>query len=96
MDKLHGYRHNYGVLREGYGLAWMDVIAQSSTVVTDRLHVAVASVLFGERLMYLDPDRLKTSNYFIFTFRDRFNDRVHRCPAAWLIANECGVKRGAV
>jgi exopolysaccharide biosynthesis predicted pyruvyltransferase EpsI len=75
---------------------WIDVIAQASTVVTDRLHVAFASVLLGKRLIYLDPNRLKISNCFNFTFRDTFDDRVQQCSAAWLAANGFALKRGAV
>lgn len=67
---------------------WIDAIAQAATVVTDRLHVAVASVLLGKRLVYLDPDCDKISTYFKYTFRDTFNDLVRRCSIAWLLAHE--------
>ena len=75
---------------------WIDAITRASTVVTDRLHVAVASVLFAKRLIYLDPDRLKISNYFNYTFRDTFDGLIRRCPVEWLVANKFVVKSGAL
>ena len=74
---------------------WIDAITRASTVVTDRLHVALASVLFGKRLIYLDLDRLKISNHFNYTFRNTFDDLISQCSAAWLAANEFVVKREA-
>lgn len=74
---------------------WITVISEYSSVVTDRLHVAVAAVLFGKRLIYLDPYNLKISNYFDFTFRDAFSDRIQHCYPEWLVANKFVVKRGA-
>ena len=73
---------------------WIDAITRASTVVTDRLHVAVASVLFGKRLIYMDPDRLKISNYFNYTFRNTFDGLIRRCPVEWLVANKFVVKGG--
>lgn len=73
---------------------WIHAIDQASTVVTDRLHIAVASVLLGKRLMYTDPDRQKITDHFGFTFRDTFNDRVRKCSLEWLLANDFVIRRG--
>jgi exopolysaccharide biosynthesis predicted pyruvyltransferase EpsI len=56
-------------------------------VITDRLHVAVAAVLLGKRLIYADPIDSKVSNYFSFTFRDEFADVVSERSIPWLAAN---------
>lgn len=67
---------------------WIDSIAQAESIVTDRLHVAVAGVLLGKRLTYLDPYRQKISTYFNYSFRDTFGERVKQCSLDWLLANE--------
>jgi exopolysaccharide biosynthesis predicted pyruvyltransferase EpsI len=75
--------------------AWIETIKQHDTIITDRLHIAVSSMLFGKRLIYLDPRNLKLSNYFNFTFRDTFDDRVELCTPEWLYANEFVIKKAA-
>jgi len=67
---------------------WLGAIAQSGTVVTDRLHVAVAAVLLGKRLLHLDPHSDKISTYFKYTFRDTFDDLTTQCSAEWLLAHD--------
>lgn len=66
---------------------WLETIKHHDTIITDRLHVAVASVLFGKRLIYLDPRNYKISKYFSFTFRNTFDDRAKPCTPEWLYAN---------
>jgi exopolysaccharide biosynthesis predicted pyruvyltransferase EpsI len=56
-------------------------------VVTDRLHVAVAAVMSGKRLLFLDPYDQKISTYFSFTFRDEFVERAGPCSLEWLVAS---------
>jgi len=75
---------------------WLKTIRRHGTIVTDRLHVAIASVLFGKRLIYLDPRNFKISNYFSFTFRDTFDDRVEHCTTAWLLSNDFVIEKATV
>jgi exopolysaccharide biosynthesis predicted pyruvyltransferase EpsI len=63
---------------------WLAAIEQVGSVVTDRLHVAVAAVLLGKRLFYLDPYNKKISTYFAYTFRDSFNEVITNCSLEWL------------
>jgi hypothetical protein len=67
---------------------WLAAIAEAGEVVTDRLHVAVASVLLGKQLVYIDPCDAKISTYFLYTFRDAFSHLVTRCSHSWLVARE--------
>jgi hypothetical protein len=68
--------------------AWIATIANADSVVTDRLHVAVAAVVLGRRLKYLDPAGEKISTFFSFAFGDARPDGVERCPVQWLEAQE--------
>jgi exopolysaccharide biosynthesis predicted pyruvyltransferase EpsI len=75
---------------------WIKTIRRHDIIVTDRLHVAMASVLFGKRLFYLDPRNSKISNYFSFTFRDMFDDRFEHCTTAWLLSNDFVIEKLSV
>ena len=65
--------------------AWLASIYCVDTVVTDRLHVAVAAVLSGKELFYLDPYDGKITEYFSFTFRNAFQERIKRIDYDWLL-----------
>lgn len=72
---------------------WIETITRASTIITDRLHVAIATVLFGKKLIYLDPATQKVSRCLDFTFRDTFCDRIERCSPAWLLVNGYAVRK---
>jgi exopolysaccharide biosynthesis predicted pyruvyltransferase EpsI len=65
---------------------WLGAVSQAATVITDRLHVAVAAVLLGRRLVYLDPYDAKISTYFRHTFGHTFDHLVTQCSLSWLAA----------
>lgn len=75
---------------------WINSIRRHDTIITDRLHVAVASVLFNKKLIYLDPRNHKISNYFSFTFRDSFGDRIECCSYEWFLSNAFVIKKAIV
>jgi hypothetical protein len=66
--------------------SWISTIASADSIVTDRLHVALAAILLGRRLLYLDPPGQKISTYFGFAFGDDLPSSVERCPVTWLKA----------
>jgi exopolysaccharide biosynthesis predicted pyruvyltransferase EpsI len=65
---------------------WLDRIATYETVVTDRLHVALAASLMGKRLVMIDPYDKKLSEYMAFVFGDELASRVELQDVAWLTA----------
>jgi exopolysaccharide biosynthesis predicted pyruvyltransferase EpsI len=67
---------------------WLGAIAAADAVVTDRLHVAVAGVLLGKAVTYLDPYDGKISTYASYTFRDAFESGLRPCSVEWLRAND--------
>lgn len=64
---------------------WLDAVSRAARVVTDRLHIAVAAVLLGRRLMYVDPYDAKISTYFSYAFGDAFSHLVTRHSLSWLV-----------
>jgi exopolysaccharide biosynthesis predicted pyruvyltransferase EpsI len=56
----------------------------ASTVVTDRLHVALAAVLRGKIVNYLDPYDHKISGCAQVAFRGDFTSSLLRIDATWL------------
>jgi hypothetical protein len=64
---------------------WLDAVSQAARVVTDRLHVAIAAVLLGRRLTYVDPYDAKISTYFSYAFGDAFSHLVTRHSLSWLV-----------
>ena len=69
-------------------------IESARSVITDRLHVAVATVMLGRRLIYTDPDASKITNYFAFTFRGEFSDLISEVSIPWLVTNGFAVPKG--
>lgn len=59
-------------------------IREVDTVVTDRLHVAVAAVMLGKTVRYVDPSNNKISRYIDFNFRGEFNDQIQQRNYRWL------------
>lgn len=70
---------------------WLAAVSQAGRVVTDRLHVAVAAVLLGRQLVYVDPYDAKISTYWDYTFEHSFDSLVTRSSLAWLVAREFAV-----
>ena len=64
--------------------SFLATIQNSARVVTDRLHVAVAAVMLGKQVDYLDPYDRKISTYAQFAFRDEFDDRLAQRDERWL------------
>jgi exopolysaccharide biosynthesis predicted pyruvyltransferase EpsI len=56
--------------------AFLDAVACAAHVVTDRLHIAVAAVMLGKRLSWLDPYDGKISGYLAYAFDD---SQLSRC-----------------
>jgi exopolysaccharide biosynthesis predicted pyruvyltransferase EpsI len=67
---------------------WIYAIEHVGTVVTDRLHIALAAVLLGKQLIFLDSYNMKLSTYFAYTFRDTFDAAITKCSIEWLIENK--------
>ena len=63
-------------------------INKYNQIVTDRLHVLVASVMLGKKVYYLDPANEKITRYIQFHFRDDFKDQVSLITTQWLIKNK--------
>ena len=74
---------------------WLAAIAAVGHVVTDRLHVAVAAVLLGRRLTYVDPYDSKISTYWKYTFGDQFDALATQSSTAWLLARGLVVGAGS-
>lgn len=63
---------------------FLDQIQQHDTVVTDRLHVAVGSLMSGKTVRYLDPHNQKISRYAKFNFRSDFAGNYEQRNESWL------------
>lgn len=86
----HGCRPEPRVNRDIGGHArdldeFLAAIQAVDEVVTDRLHVAVAAVMSGRGVRYLDPHDRKISTYFSFVFRGELADRARPCTIEWLL-----------
>lgn len=73
--------------------SFLEAIRGAEVVITDRLHVAVATVMYGRDLVYIDPYDNKISTYFAFAFGDAFCQRIRRCRLAWLVEQDLVVPR---
>lgn len=65
--------------------AFVAAVRDADEVITDRLHVAVATVMCGKRLVYFDPQDRKISTYVRFTFRDAYAATVRPCSVEQLV-----------
>lgn len=63
--------------------SFIGVIGDADRVVTDRLHVAVAAIMLGKTVSFLDPHNEKISRYARYNFRAEFNDRLIQRDFAW-------------
>lgn len=72
---------------------WWERIASADRVVTDRLHVAVAAILAGAKLDYVDPRGQKVSTYLRFALPDGGLPGVTRVDVEWLVDQGWVVRR---
>ena len=66
---------------------FLGVIHLADSIVTDRLHVAVAGIMLGKNLRYFDPYNQKITRYAKFNFRSDFENRLQLRSATWLHQN---------
>ena len=66
---------------------FLQKIEASTTVITDRLHVAVAAFLMGKSLICIDPHESKISNYFQFVLRGAQENFMAYKNNDWLVQN---------
>lgn len=74
---------------------FLGAVSASARVVTDRLHVAVAAIMSGRPVDYVDPVDDKISTYLDFTFGSDLGDRAVRRDATWLVEQGCAVPIGS-
>jgi len=66
---------------------FMDHIQQHDSVITDRLHVAVGSLMLGKTVRFVDPSNQKISRYAKFNFGDDFAGHFQQRNESWLLDN---------
>jgi hypothetical protein len=71
---------------------FLESVRQAELVITDRLHVAVASLGLGRHLCFVDPYDKKISTYLDFVFRDEFSDLAQRRDEGWLVENNLAME----
>lgn len=64
---------------------FLRIINQSDSVITDRLHVAVAGLMLGKTVRYVDPYNQKIFRYAKFNFRDDFLKIFQQRDESWLL-----------
>ena len=67
---------------------WLMRIAKASLVITDRLHVAAASIMLKKELIYLDPYNNKISTYLDYIFSKTAPERVKKVDCQWLLSEK--------
>lgn len=67
---------------------WLMQIANAAVIITDRLHVAVASIMLQKELVYLDPYNKKISTYLDYIFSKTTPDKVKQVDCQWLLNNK--------
>jgi exopolysaccharide biosynthesis predicted pyruvyltransferase EpsI len=74
--------------------AFLDAVDAAAHVVTDRLHIAVAAVMLGKRLSWIDPYDRKISAYLAFAFAEPQRQRCQPLAVeelrdrGWLVPKE--------
>jgi len=64
---------------------FLDLIQRHDSIITDRLHVAVASLMLGKTVRYVDPYNQKISCYAKFNFGDEFQKSFQQRDESWLL-----------
>jgi exopolysaccharide biosynthesis predicted pyruvyltransferase EpsI len=85
------------VLNDDIGLTarnvddWLGRIDAVRTIITDRMHVAVAAILLGKKVVMVNPYDNKMPSYRAFTFRDSFAERIEERTVEWLASEGLAV-----
>jgi exopolysaccharide biosynthesis predicted pyruvyltransferase EpsI len=64
---------------------FLGLIQRHDSVITDRLHVAVAGLMLGKTVRYVDPYNQKISRYAKFNLRDEFGKSFQKRDESWLL-----------
>jgi exopolysaccharide biosynthesis predicted pyruvyltransferase EpsI len=64
---------------------FLSSISEADTIISDRLHVVVASTMLGKSVRFVDPFNEKISRYVGYTFEDEFNHRLQQRDERWLL-----------
>ncbi len=86
-----GENNDISVSAEGLD-GWLAAIRASEVVITDRLHVVVASVLLGRETFFIEAYNRKIRNYVDFTFRDEFASHLTEVDGEWLVDSGAAVR----
>lgn len=68
--------------------SFVRAINEKDTVITDRLHVAVAGIMLGKNVRFLDPANHKISRYMESTISQEMSDSVRQIDIDWLIERD--------
>jgi exopolysaccharide biosynthesis predicted pyruvyltransferase EpsI len=63
---------------------FLGVIHLADSIVTDRLHVAVAGMMLGKNVRFFDPYNQKITRYAEYNFRNDFGAQLQPRSATWL------------
>jgi len=64
---------------------FLRTIESAESIITDRLHVFVASIMKGKKVEFIDPCKKKISRYIRYNFQDNFMDQIRQYDFNWLI-----------
>jgi exopolysaccharide biosynthesis predicted pyruvyltransferase EpsI len=64
---------------------FLNVIELFDIIITDRLHVFVASIMKGKQVYFINPCNEKISRYIRYNFHENFADQIKQCDLNWLI-----------
>jgi exopolysaccharide biosynthesis predicted pyruvyltransferase EpsI len=70
---------------------WLSRIDAARTIITDRMHVAVAAILLGKQVVMVNPYDNKMPSYRGFTFGEAFSERIEERTVEWLAAEGLAV-----
>jgi exopolysaccharide biosynthesis predicted pyruvyltransferase EpsI len=64
---------------------FLNVIELVDIIITDRLHVFVASIMKGKQVYFINPCEEKISRYIRYNFYENFADQIKQRDLNWLI-----------
>ena len=64
---------------------FLQAIESVDIIITDRLHVFVASIMKGKQVHFINPYNEKISRYIRYNFHKNFADQIKQCDLNWLI-----------
>jgi exopolysaccharide biosynthesis predicted pyruvyltransferase EpsI len=84
--RLQNAKNNNDISLSSHNLTqFLDTIRSTPVVVTDRLHVVVASVMLGKNVNFINPENCKISRYIQFSFRNEFDKQIRERDVSWLV-----------